>query len=380
MHLAFVLGTRPEIIKLSSLLAACVREGVPYTLIHTNQHYDAAMDSRFFEEFELPAAEFNLGAGSASAGIQLGRMLLGIQPVLERVKPDCVIVQGDTNSALAGGLAASKAGIAVAHVEAGLRSFDKRMPEENNRILLDHLSQFWFCPSSLQAELLAREGIQGTNVHVVGNTGSDAVLHYGGHAQQHSGIYTALSLKPDKYLLLTCHRPSNTDDPSYFAQLMHAVDCLAEALDQDVIFPVHPRLDQRHMDTLKSKRRIRTIEPVGYLDMLALMQGAALVLTDSGGMQEEACILRRRCLILRANTERPESLETGGAALVPSVDAVALIEAARALTRATVTWSNPFGDGQAYRRILDVLHGAFEGSMPGNGSWRSGQVELSQPL
>lgn len=360
MHLAFVLGTRPEIIKLSSLLAACVRDGLPYTLIHTNQHYDAAMDRLFFSEFSLPGAQFNLGVGSAPASVQLGRMMMGIQPVLQEMKPDCVIVQGDTNSALAGGLAASKSGITVAHVEAGLRSFDKSMPEETNRILLDHLSSFWFCPSSLQVDLLAKEGIQNANVHITGNTGNDAALHYASRAREQSRIYDTLELATEEYLLLTCHRPSNTDDPAHFARLMHAVQCLAEAKNLQVIFPVHPRLGSYSREVLKSKTRIRTIEPVGYLDMLALMQGASLVLTDSGGMQEEACVLQRRCLILRANTERPESLGTGGARLVSSVAEDSLIEAAKMLDQTQVNWSNPFGDGMAYQRILKVLHEQFE--------------------
>ncbi|MDH0144627.1 non-hydrolyzing UDP-N-acetylglucosamine 2-epimerase [Aquipseudomonas alcaligenes] len=360
MHLAFVLGTRPEIIKLFSLLGACARQGIPYTLIHTNQHYDAAMDGRFFSEFGLPNAHYNLGVGSDSASQQIGRMLLGIEPVLRDVQPDCVIVQGDTNSALAGGLAASKAGIEVAHVEAGLRSFDKAMPEENNRVLLDHLSSLWFCPSSLQVELLALEGIKGAGVHVTGNTGNDAALQYAPSAIERSSIYRALGLQQEGYLLLTCHRPSNTDDPAYFARLMHAVQGVAEALGRQVIFPQHPRLSRQNREVLREMGHLRAIEPVGYLDMLALMQGAALVLTDSGGMQEEACVLQRRCLILRANTERPESLDTGGACLVPGSERGRLIEAAHALLGARVSWSNPFGDGRAYQRILDVLRARYE--------------------
>lgn len=362
MHLAFVLGTRPEIIKLSSLLVACTRQGVAYTLIHTNQHYDASMDGQFFREFDLPRAHYNLGVGSASASQQIGRMLQGIEPVLRDVQPDCVIVQGDTNSALAGGLAASKAGIDLAHVEAGLRSFDKGMPEENNRVLLDHLSSLWFCPSSLQVELLAREGISGAGVHVTGNTGNDAALQYAPSASQRSSIYRTLGLQQEGYLLLTCHRPSNTDDPVHFARLMHAVQGVAEALGRQVIFPLHPRLSRQNREALNGMGHLRAIDPVGYLDMLALMQGAALVLTDSGGMQEEACVLRRRCLILRANTERPESLDTGGACLVPGSERSRMIAAAHELLRAQVAWSNPFGDGRAYQRILDVLRARYEGA------------------
>jgi UDP-N-acetylglucosamine 2-epimerase (non-hydrolysing) len=355
MRLAFVLGTRPEIIKLSSLITACARDGISYTLIHTNQHYAEAMDRMFFEEFGLPSADFNLGIGSAPATVQLSRMMLGIEPVLQDLRPDCVIVQGDTNSALAGGLAASKAGIQVAHVEAGLRSFDRNMPEEVNRVLLDHLASFWFCPSPLQVELLAREGIAGPNVHITGNTGNDATLHYAHLAAERSSIHDTLGVRREKYLLMTCHRPSNTDDLDHFAQIMHAVQCLADERELQVVFPVHPRLGHQHWDILKRQSRIRMIDPVGYLDMLALLQGAALVLTDSGGLQEEACVLKRRCLILRSNTERPETLETGGAKLVCAADGD-LIRAAQELESTTATWANPFGDGEAYRKILGALN------------------------
>ncbi|SHM56709.1 UDP-N-acetylglucosamine 2-epimerase (non-hydrolysing) [Pseudomonas asturiensis] len=355
MHIAFVLGTRPEIIKLSSLIIACIREGVRYTLIHTNQHYAAVMDRLFFEELGLPLAHFNLGVGSDHAGSQLARMIMGVEPVLREVKPDYVIVQGDTNSALAGGLAASKAGIPVGHVEAGLRSFDKTMPEETNRVLLDHLSSFWFCPSSLQVGLLAEEGIESANVVVTGNTGIDATLQHAQSAARHSVIRERLGLEADNYLLLTCHRPSNTDHSERFSQIMLGVQHLAEIQQRKVVFPVHPRLGQHHHDVLRAQTHIHTIEPVGYLDMLALLQGAALVLTDSGGLQEEACVLQRRCLILRSNTERPESLETGGARLAGSLTSTSLVEEAQALGRNHVSWKNPFGDGHAHRRILDTL-------------------------
>jgi UDP-N-acetylglucosamine 2-epimerase (non-hydrolysing) len=282
-------------------------------------------------------------------------MIMGIEPVLREVNPDYVIVQGDTNSALAGGLAASKAGILVGHVEAGLRSFDKTMPEEINRILLDHLSSFWFCPSSLQVELLAREGIQGPRVVITGNTGIDATLLHARAAAKQSVIHDRLGLESDSYLLLTCHRPSNTDHPERFSQIMHGVQRLAETQQRKVVFPVHPRLGQEHHDVLRAQSHIHTIEPVGYLDMLALLQGAAMVLTDSGGLQEEACVLQRRCLILRSNTERPESLGTGGARLAGSLTSEGLVEAAEILGRGRVSWKNPFGDGHAHRRILYAL-------------------------
>ncbi|MDF2397877.1 UDP-N-acetylglucosamine 2-epimerase (non-hydrolyzing) [Pseudomonas sp. 3MA1] len=355
MHLAFVLGTRPEIIKLSSMICACLQRGIRYTLIHTNQHYTATMDRLFFEELELPLAHFNLGVGSDVAGLQVARMVMGIEPVLRAVKPDYVIVQGDTNSSLAGGLAARKADIPIAHVEAGLRSFDKSMPEETNRIQLDHMSSFWFCPSTLQVELLASEGIHGANVHVTGNTGNDATLRYAHTSRARSGILESLGVQAEGYLLLTCHRPSNTDDTSHFAKLIEAVQRLAKARNRPVIFPVHPRLGLEHWKIIDSSSHIKTTDPLGYIDMLALLQGADLLLTDSGGLQEEACVLQRRCLVLRANTERPESLDSGGARLAPVVTENSLIEAADELRHSSVTWNNPFGDGLAGQRILQIL-------------------------
>ncbi|PYY90438.1 UDP-N-acetylglucosamine 2-epimerase (non-hydrolyzing) [Pseudomonas sp. TKO26] len=359
MHLAFVLGTRPEIIKLSSLMGACIEHGIRYTLIHTNQHYDATMDRLFFEELELPLAHFNLGVGSDVAGSQVARMVMGIEPVLQAVKPDYVIVQGDTNSSLAGGLAARKVGIPIVHVEAGLRSFDPSMPEETNRIQLDQMSDFWFCPSPLQVELLANEGIQGANVHITGNTGNDATLRYAPISRARSGILESLGVQAEGYLLLTCHRPSNTDDLAHFAKLINAVQRLAEARDRPVIFPVHPRLGLEHRKIIDSSSPMKTTGPLGYIDMLALLQGADLVLTDSGGLQEEACVLQRRCLVLRANTERPESLDSGGSRLAPVVTENSLVDAADELRHSPVNWSNPFGDGQAGQRILQILRDDF---------------------
>lgn len=364
MHLAFVLGTRPEIIKLSSLICACIQRGIRYTLIHTNQHYAANMDRLFFKELELPLAHFNLGVGSDVADVQVTRMVMGIEPILQAMKPDYVIVQGDTNSSLAGGLAARKANIPIAHVEAGLRSFDKTMPEETNRILLDHMSNFWFCPSTLQVELLASEGIYGANVHITGNTGNDATLRYAQAAQTHSGILESLGVRAEGYLLLTCHRPSNTDDIAHFTKLIEAVQRLAEARNRPVIFPIHPRLGLKHWKIIERSSFIRTTDPLGYIDMLALVQGADLVMTDSGGLQEEACVLQRRCLVLRANTERPESLDSGGSRLAPVVTETSLIDAADKLRHSSVTWSNPFGDGQAGQRILQVLLNDFGTGSP----------------
>lgn len=355
MHIAFVLGTRPEIIKLAPLIQACVNEELPFSILHTNQHYAEQMDRVFFNELGLPEPHHHLGVGSRPHGEQIGRMLIGIENALLARRPSCVVVQGDTNSALAGGLAASKMGIPVAHVEAGLRSHDRAMPEEINRILIDHLAEHLFCPTSLQSGYLAGEGIPASRIHITGNTIVDATLAYAENARQRSGILERLGLHDGRYGLLTCHRPSNTDDPARFAMLMEAVAAIAGEAGFPLVFPLHPRLGEAQRLAAQRHPCMKLIGPAGYLDMLALQQGAALILTDSGGIQEEACILQRKCLVLRLNTERPEALEGGGCVLPASLDADELRSAARALLQRTVEWRNPFGDGLAHRRILDIL-------------------------
>ena len=355
MHTAYVLGTRPEIIKLAPLIQASVRDGLAFSIIHTNQHYDWQMDKVFFDELDLPEPNYHLGIGSLPHGEQIGRMLVGLERALLAQRPTTVAVQGDTNSALAGGLAASKLGIPVAHVEAGLRSHDRSMPEEINRVLIDHLSDYLFCPTLLQAGYLEKEGIPSNRVHVTGNTIVDATLLHAERALQRSDILSKIGLSKSQYGLLTCHRPSNTDDPAHFAALMKAVATIADDFGFDLVFPVHPRLGEAQRRAAGCHSRIRLIEPVGYLDMLALLHGAALILTDSGGIQEEACILQRKCLVLRLNTERPEALESGGCTLPASLEADELRVAAHELLQRSVAWVNPFGDGCAHRHILEVL-------------------------
>lgn len=355
MHIAFVLGTRPEIIKLSSLIKACQDQRIDYTLIHTNQHYSSNMDACFFEELALPAAHFNLGVGACPPASQVGRMLVALDPLLNDLKPDHVVVQGDTNSALAGGLAASKAGFSVAHVEAGLRSFDRSMPEENNRVLLDHLASHWFCPAERQVQLLAREGIAGAGVQVTGNTGVDATLLYAARAITHSQVLERFGVQPGNYLLLTCHRPSNTDDMARFAQLMSSIEYLARRRGQVVIYPCHPRLSAAHHAILAALPSIICCEPLGYLDTLALLQQSSLLLTDSGGLQEEAYVLGLPCLILRNNTERPETLENGGAYLIRDISPETLCRLAAELDGASIHRGGALGDGLAYRHILGAL-------------------------
>lgn len=236
-----------------------------------------------------------------------------------------------------------------------MRSFDRSMPEENNRVLLDHLASHWFCPAERQVQLLAREGITGSGVQITGNTGVDATLLYAARSITHSQVLERFGLQAGNYLLLTCHRPSNTDDLSRFAQLMSAIEHLARQRGQVVIFPCHPRLSAAHHAILATLPSIRCCEPLGYLDTLALLQQSALLLTDSGGLQEEAYVLGLPCLVLRNNTERPETLENGGACLVQDISPEALGRLAAELEAASIHRGGALGDGLAYRHILGAL-------------------------
>ncbi|MBU0648363.1 UDP-N-acetylglucosamine 2-epimerase (non-hydrolyzing) [Patescibacteria group bacterium] len=354
MKLSFVLGTRPEIIKLYSLLQECQKRDSTYFVIHTNQHYDQNMDKIFFKDLELDYPKYNLGIGSGQPGDQTGRMLIGIEPVLLREKPDIMIVQGDTNSTLAGALAAVKLQIPVAHVEAGLRSYDPLMPEEHSRVMTDHISSYLFCPTTKQADIAKQEGIAPKKIFTTGNTIVDALQQCSKLAQEKSQILSELNISPGNYFVLTCHRPSNTDNIHNFTNIIEAIDHIAQTENKTCIFPLHPRLKSQQKLINKFKN-IKVTEPVGYLDMLQLLNNTSFVFTDSGGIQEEACILQKKCLILRLNTERPETLNVGGAVLLDKISPEDIIDKYNSLQSKKVEWSNPFGDGQAFKKIINVL-------------------------
>lgn len=343
--IAFVLGTRPEIIKLYSSIQYCVRNKVDHIVINTDQHYDSNMRDIFFEELTLPAPDYSLGIGSSSHSKMLAKMLVALEEVFEKEKPSVVVVQGDTNTVLAGCLVANKMGIKVAHVEAGLRSYDKSMPEEYNRIVTDHCADYLFAPTEKQATILRNEGIDKSSIYVTGNTVVDAVNEISNNGTVPGG-------KP--YVLLTCHRPSNTDDPSNLEAILSAVEAICERDNVRCIFPVHPRLGAK-MEYIKHFKGIETVEPLGYKDLLATMKGAAMILTDSGGIQEEACILQRKCIILRTNTERPETVEVGGAVLLDEVTKADINSKYESLKLKEVEWYNPFGDGKAGEQIIKTI-------------------------
>ena len=346
MKIVTIVGARPQFIKAAPVSLALARAGHRELLVHTGQHYDYGMSGVFFEEMGIPAPAVNLEVGSAGHGRQTGEMLTKIEPVLIESKPDWVLVYGDTNSTLAGALAAVKLGIPLAHVEAGLRSFNRSMPEEHNRVLTDHCADLLLCPTPVAIRNLAAEGIC-KGVELTGDTMYDAVLQFAGIARARSTVMKDLRLEPKGYSLATVHRPYNTDSPEVLARLLAALG----RLEETVVFPVHPRTRQRLEGD--PPPNVRTIDPVGYLDMLALEQNARLILTDSGGVQKEAYFFGVPCLTLRPETEWVETVETGWNVVTGS-DPDAIERAARG--QWPVGPPPPiFGAGDAAGRIAGAL-------------------------
>ncbi|AGB04686.1 UDP-N-acetylglucosamine 2-epimerase [Aciduliprofundum sp. MAR08-339] len=311
MKIGIILGTRPEIIKMSPIIRELEKRNIEYSIIHTGQHYSYNMDRVFFEDLELPEPEYKLNVGEKyhTHGSQTGEMIKEIEKILVREDVNIVLVEGDTNSVLAGGISASKLHIPVGHVEAGLRSFDRRMPEEINRIIVDHLSDLLFAPTEVAKSNLIKEGIPDNRIFVTGNTIVDAVYQNLEIAKKRSNILNVLGLKEREYVIVTVHREENVDKKE---NLIKIVKILNE-IHYPSIFPMHPRTKKRLEEyglTIKNPY-LRVIEPLGYLDFLLLLSKAKIVLTDSGGIQEEANILHIPCLTLRDNTERPETVKVG---------------------------------------------------------------------
>ncbi len=353
MKIAIILGTRPEIIKLSPLIRECEKRQLDYFILHTNQHYSVGMDKQFFDELNLPQPRYNLNVHDLPQGAMVGTMLLGIEPILVKEKPDWVLVQGDTNTVMAGAIAGSKIGIKVGHVEAGLRSYDHSMPEELNRVVADHLSDALFCPTSNSAKIALGEGISSDKVVITGNTIVDAVYQNLTLAQ-HSVL--AQKYQHQQYLLLTMHRPSNVDTSTTLSQAISSLEVLSDKLKVPIIFPIHPRTADalKRFQITPNPAKIKIIDPVGYLEMLLLMECAKLIITDSGGIQEEACILRIPCITIRDNTERPETVEVGANLVVGTIRESVTSGADKMLAREK-NWSNPFGDGQSSAKIIDFI-------------------------
>jgi UDP-GlcNAc3NAcA epimerase len=345
-----IVGARPQFIKAAPVSRA-LRKIANEVLVHTGQHYDREMSRVFFDELHIPEPDYNLGVGSGSHGWQTGQMLIRIEEVLLKERPDWVLVYGDTNSTLAGALAAVKLHIPVAHVEAGLRSFNRAMPEEHNRVLTDHVANLLFCPTQTAVDNLTDEGIT-AGVRLTGDVMVDALFYNAGLAEEHSDVLGCLNLTPGGYILVTVHRPRNTDDPTRLRAILAALEEIAQ--DGPVVFPAHPRT-RKAMDALGYRPGIglRVIEPVGYLDVLSLQKNARLVLTDSGGMQKEAYLFAVPCLTLREETEWVETVEAGWNLLVRA-DYDTIVHAAQEF-RPQGTPPSLFGDGHASEKIVRLL-------------------------
>jgi UDP-N-acetylglucosamine 2-epimerase (non-hydrolysing) len=349
--ISIVLGTRPEIIKMAPVIRACQHAGADYSVLHTGQHYSYEMDEIFFKELELPRPQYNLDVGSGSHAEQTAKIMTGIEKIYLADKPDIVLVQGDTNTVLAGTLAASKLHIPVGHVEAGLRSFDRRMPEEINRIVADHIADYLFAPTELSKQYLLQEGIGEKKIYVTGNTVVDAVFQNRTIAQKKSFLLEELGIEPHRYFLVTVHRAENVDEKSSLEGIMNGLSQIAKIYDLPVLFPVHPRTQKMMKEFGINADGISLIPPVGYLEFMGLEANARLILTDSGGVQEEASILGVPCVTLRENTERPETI-TAGANMLAGTDAGKIQEVSQIMMGSSRQWENPYGDGTAADRIV----------------------------
>ena len=352
MKIVSIVGARPQFIKAAPVSKA-LRERHEEILVHTGQHYDAEMSQVFFDELNIPEPEINLDVGSASHGRQTADMLIGIEIVLQKLKPDLTLVYGDTNSTLAGALAAAKMHIKTAHVEAGLRSFVRTMPEEINRVVADRLSDLLFCPTAAAVENLENEGIR-DNVHNVGDVMYDAVLTFEEIARSKSRVLENTGLTSKSYHLVTCHRAHNTDDKMRLERIVNAlIRC-----NESIVFPVHPRtrkclkeygLEER----LNAADNVRLLGPVSYLDMITLEKNAAKILTDSGGVQKEAYFLKVPCITMREETEWVETVEDGWNMLV-GADEERIIDAVQHFEPPHAQLAH-YGDGNASAKIVDVL-------------------------
>jgi len=352
-----IIGTRPEIIKMAPVVEALDGLRHEHILVHSGQHYDLMMDRVFFKDMKLRAPDRQLELKDQPPHLQVART---IQQAASAAKgADMVVVHGDTNTTLAGALLGNKLGKPVAHVEAGIRSFDKTMPEEVNRILTDQVSRLLFAPTSIAKVNLENENVR-DGVHVVGNSVIDALVRNREAAAKSSKILARLRLAMGRYALLTFHRAENVDRPEPLRRVLEAMGTFAARFGLGVVFPIHPRTEKRIVEFgfegLRKARGLRVIPPTGYLDMLELERNAALVFTDSGGLQEESCYFQVPCVTLRENTERPETLDIGSNVLA-GTEGTRILDAAERQLATRRGWPNPYGDGTTGAQIAKVVDG-----------------------
>lgn len=350
MKIVTVVGARPQFIKSTPVSKALASAGYDELIVHTGQHYDYDLSKVFFEELMIKEPIINLNVGSGTHAQQISQMLVGIEGFLLSTAPQIVLVYGDTNSTLAGALAAAKLQIKLAHVEAGLRSYNRQMPEEHNRVLTDHCSDLLFCPTQSAVDNLKNEGVL-AGVHRVGDTMFDAMLQFGPLALSKSAILAHLGLKPKGYLLSTIHRAYNTDNPTALSLILSTF----QQVDEIIVFPVHPRtLQALNSLNLPIPKNVRLIDPVGYLDMLMLEQNARKILTDSGGVQKEAYFFKVPCLTLRPETEWVETTDSGWNNIT-GTDPATIIAAISCPIPSNLPHPEYFGDGHASEKIVSLL-------------------------
>ena len=365
MKIFTIIGARPQFIK-AAVVSRAFKQYCSHTnelLVHTGQHYDANMSDVFFDELEIPRPAYNLGVGGGTHGQNTGRMLEKLEALMLAEKPDWVLVYGDTDSTLAGALAAAKLHIPVAHVEAGLRSFNRRMPEEINRILTDHVSSLLFAPTQTAHAHLRNEGVLEEKIHIVGDVMYDAALHYGDRVQSGGGLLAKLQLSPKSYVLATIHRAENTDHAGRLLAIADALEEVAKTLP--VVWPLHPRTRaalQKAGRLAQLEQCVTLIDPVGYIDMVQLEKFAAVIATDSGGVQKEAFFHQVPCVTLRDETEWVELVEAGWNKLVSPDSAQAIALAIQASLGSQGATLQPYGAGDAAKQIVQCLieHASYE--------------------
>ncbi len=350
MKIGIILGTRPEIIKLAPIIRELEKKKLDYFIIHTGQHYAYNLDKIFFEELNLPQPKYNLEVGSHIYGKQMSLIIKNLEEKLKLENPDIILVEGDTNSVLAGALVANKLGIKIGHVEAGLRVY-QIMIEEFNRSLTGVYVDYHFAPTSLSKENLLKEDVPESKIFITGNTIVDALFENIKLANSKYNILSKYNLEKDNYILVTLHRPESVDNKKNLRSILKGV----ELLNDKIIFPIHPRTKNRLKEfNLNLPSNIIEIEPQGYFEFLQLMINAKLVITDSGGVQEETCILKVPCVTLREGTERPETLQVGSNMLA-GYDPMKILEYSKTMLKKERNWDNPFGDGKSAEKIVNII-------------------------
>ncbi len=355
--IAIVVGTRPDIIKLASIIKLCEEKKLNYFILHTGQHYSYNMDKVFFEQLKLPEPKYKLEIKSSAPtkqGEHTGRMLEKIEEIYLKEKPDVVLTEGDTNTVLAASLAAIKLYIKLGHVESGLMSFDRAMPEEINRTLADHMSDFLFAPTQTVKRNIVYENIDEKKVFVTGNTIVDA-LEYCRETAKKTDTLEKMNLKKNEYMLVTMHRQENTDDKERLRNILSGLEKVQNRFKLPLIYPMHPRTKKMiERSKLKIPKNITIIEPMGYFEFLQLEANSRLNLTDSGGVQEESCIFNVPCVTLRDNTERPETIEINSN-IIAGTNPDRIVKSAEIMMKSERNWQQPFGDGKAGEKIIDII-------------------------